>query len=301
MRLDVALIRRHPELSRRKARDVIEKGQVTVAGAIALEAGQEVTDDAAIAWDPNRKARRRARSSLPLLYEDTDLVIVDKPAGLLTVPTSPEAHDEDTALARVRDYLHHLRPGDPYVGLVHRIDRGTSGAVVFALNGNTRHALIQLFGRHAIERRYLALVKGEPRADAGRIDAPIGDEYREGRRRLAADESGARTAVTHYQVKERLGPAALVELRLETGRQHQIRLHLTHLGHPILGDAVYGAERARVSGVTVRRPMLHAESLGFTHPSTGEPVRARSPLPADFKATLSTLRRGHKGSVSPDA
>jgi 23S rRNA pseudouridine1911/1915/1917 synthase len=291
MRLDVALIRAHPGLSRRKAREVIEKGQVTVEGAVVLEAGHEVAETAAIAWDPNRKARRRARSSLVLLYEDAHLLVVDKPAGLLTVPTAPDARDEDTALLRVREYVHHLRPHDPYVGLVHRIDRGTSGAVAFALNGETRQALIQLFGRHAIERRYLALVKGEPRADRGRIDAAIEDEYRDGRRRLARDESAAREAVTHFEVRERLGAAALLELRLETGRQHQIRLHLAHLGHPILGDAVYGAERAWVRGVTVKRPMLHAAQLGFKHPFTGEAVHAESPLPPDFADALAALKR----------
>jgi 23S rRNA pseudouridine1911/1915/1917 synthase len=291
MRLDLALIRLHPELSRRKARDVIEKGQVTVDGAAALEAGQEVGDGAAIEWDPNRKARRRARSSLTLLYEDVRLVIVDKPAGLLTVPTSPDARNEDTALARVREYVRHLRPRDPYVGLVHRIDRGTSGAVAFALDADTRQALIALFGRHAIERRYLALVRGEPRAARGRIDAPIEDEYRGGRRHLARGEAESREAVTHFEVRERLGDAALVELRLETGRQHQIRLHLMHIGHPILGDSVYGAERASVRGIVARRPMLHAQSLGFAHPWTGEAVRAQSPLPVDFAEVLAALQR----------
>jgi 23S rRNA pseudouridine1911/1915/1917 synthase len=291
MRLDLALIQRYPDLSRRKAREAIEKGQVTVDGAIRLEAGHEVTETAAIVWDANRKARRRARSSLPLLYEDARLLIVDKPTGLLTVPTATDVHEEDTALARIREYLHHLRPHDPYVGLVHRIDRGTSGAVAFALDGETRHALIQLFSRHAIERRYLALVKGEPGPDRGRIDVPIKDEYREGRRHLSHGESSGRDAVTHFEVRERLGDAALLELRLETGRQHQIRLHLTHLGHPILGDKVYGAARAWVRGVTLRRPMLHAASLGFTHPWTGDPVRAESPLPADFADLLTALRR----------
>jgi 23S rRNA pseudouridine1911/1915/1917 synthase len=292
MRLDVALIRLHADLSRRKSRDVIEKGQVTVDGAVVLEAGHEVTEAAAIAWDPNRKARRRARLSLPLLYEDARFVIVDKPAGLLTVPTSPDAHDEDTAFARVLEYAHHLRPNDPYVGLVHRIDRGTSGAIAFALDHDTRQTLINLFSRHAIERRYLALVHGVPREDRGRIDAPIADEYRDGRRHLARGGGPSSPAVTHYEVRERLGRAALVELRLETGRQHQIRLHLAHLGHPILGDQVYNEVRTAVAGLITKRPMLHAESLGFAHPWTGQPVRARSPLPADFTEALKVLRRG---------
>lgn len=292
MRLDLALISRYPDLSRRKARDVIEKGQVSLGGQIVREPGTAVGEDAVLEWDANRKAQRRSRSSLPLLYEDARLLIVDKPAGLLSVPTSPEARDEDTAEGRVRAYIAHLRPRQPYVGLVHRIDRGTSGAVAFALDAETRQALIQLFARHAIERRYLALVRGEPREDRGKIDAPIEDDYREGRRRVARPgAANAREAVTRFEVRERFGGAALLELQLETGRQHQIRLHLAHIGHPILGDHVYGRERGTLSGLTLPRPMLHAASLGFAHPWGSEPVRAVSPLPADFESVLETLRR----------
>jgi 23S rRNA pseudouridine1911/1915/1917 synthase len=291
MRLDVALIKRHPSLSRRKAKDVIEKGQVTVGGALVLEAGREVADADEITWDPSRKARRRARSSLPLLYEDDRLLIVDKPSGLLTVPTSATIQDEDTAAARVREYVRHLRPRNPYVGIVHRIDRETSGALAFALDTETRHALIDLISRHAIERRYLALVRGEPRTDRGTIDAPIGDVYREGRRRIARKGEPSREARTHFEVRERFGAAALVSLALETGRQHQIRLHLADLGHPVLGDQVYGASSAPVPKLRVPRVMLHAESLGLLHPWTSEEILARSPLPADFASVLQVLRR----------
>jgi 23S rRNA pseudouridine1911/1915/1917 synthase len=292
MRLDLALIKRHPELSRRKARDVIEKGQVTLGGALVREAGTDVPADADILWNPHRKAQSRVRSSLPLLYEDTRLLIVDKPAGLLTVPSSPEALDEDTALERVREYVARLRPRKPYVGLVHRIDRGTSGAVAFALDSETRHALIQLFARHAIDRRYLAIVRGEPSQDRGRIDAPIEDAYREGRRRIARDRKAASSpAVTHFELREKLAGAALLEVRLETGRQHQIRLHLAHIGLPLLGDRVYGREHALLGGIDAPRPMLHAASLGFDHPWGEAPVRAASPVPEDFESVLKALRR----------
>jgi 23S rRNA pseudouridine1911/1915/1917 synthase len=294
MRLDVALIRRHPELSRRRARDVIEKGQVEVGGQLVLEAGHDVTEDAAIEWDPNRKARKRVRASVPLLYEDERLLIIDKPAGLLTVPSGPEAVGEDTALERVRDYVTRLRPRHPYVGLVHRIDRDTSGAVAFALDGETRQEMISLFSAHRIERRYLALVRGEPRGDAGRISVPIHDEYQGGRRRPArrGEDADAREAITHWRVRERFKVAALVELRLETGRQHQIRVHLAHEGHPILGDRVYGPERDPLVGTRIPRHMLHAEHLGFEHPWTEAPVSVTSPLPADFAGVLGALRKG---------
>jgi 23S rRNA pseudouridine1911/1915/1917 synthase len=290
MRLDLALIERHPDLSRRRARDVIEKGQVAVDGQLALEPGLEVPATAAIAWDPNRKARPRVRSRLSLLYEDEWLLVVDKPAGLLSVPSAPDAR-EDTALLRVREYAAHLRPRMPYVGLVHRIDRDTSGAVAFALDPRTRQALIGLVSRHAVDRRYLAIVHGEPKVDGGHVDAPIGEEYRQGRRHIARRGEPARPALTHFEVRERFGVASLLALRLETGRQHQIRLHLAHLGHPVLGDEAYGPERAPRLGPQVPRLMLHAFWLGFRHPWTGEPVLARSPLPPDFEGVLRRLRR----------
>jgi 23S rRNA pseudouridine1911/1915/1917 synthase len=264
---------------------------VTVAGEVVLEAGRDVHEDSDVSWDPNRKARKRARATVPLLYEDERLLVIDKPAGLLTVPTSAEARDEDTAVARVREYVAHLRPRNPYVGLVHRIDRDTSGAVAFALDGETRQALIELISAHRIERQYLALVTGEPREDQGRIDVPIHEEYAGGRRRVARRGEASRKAVTHWRVRQRLGPVSLLELRLETGRQHQIRIHLAHLGHPILGDRTYGPERGPSLGVRVPRQMLHAETLGFDHPWEDTTVSVKSPLPVDFTVVLRTLRR----------
>jgi 23S rRNA pseudouridine1911/1915/1917 synthase len=287
-RLDVALVRAHPELSRRKAREVIEKGQVTVDGATWLDAGRSVAGSQRIEWDANRPARRRARSSLPLLHEDDHLLVVDKPAGLLSVPSSPDAPDEDTAVARVRDYVRHLRPRRPYVGVVHRLDRDTSGALVFALDPETREALRTLFRHHRIERRYLAIVAGTPRGERGEVDLALRDEYQGGRRGVARPGEPSRPALTRWRVVERFPGAALLEVELETGRQHQIRAHLAHVGLPVLGDAAYGADaRARVP---VRRQMLHARHLGFTHPPTGRPLRVESPLPADFQKALSALR-----------
>jgi 23S rRNA pseudouridine1911/1915/1917 synthase len=288
MRLDVALIRSHPGLSRRKAREVIEKGQVTVDGQAALDAGHSVAGSERIEWDPNRPARRRARSSLPLLYEDAQILIVDKPAGLLSVPSAPDAAEEDTVLARVRDYVRHLRPRQPYVGLVHRLDRDTSGALAFALDAETRDALRALFRHHRIERRYLALVAGVPRSERGEVDLALRDEFEGGRRGVARPGEAARPARTRWRVIERFPGGALLEVELETGRQHQIRVHLAHVGLPVLGDRVYGEAAPRL--VPVRRQMLHARRLGFAHPRTGQTLRVESPLPADFAKVLAALR-----------
>ncbi len=293
VRLDLALIRLHPGLSRRRARDVIEKGQVTLAGETVREAGRLVEAGAAIAWDPNRKARSRARSSLRLLHEDDDLVVVDKPAGLLAVPTAPGAQ-EDTALARVQEYVARLRPRRPYVGVVHRLDRDTSGALAFALSPSVRAALRALFRAHRIERRYAALVEGAPASDEGVIDLPIHDVYRAGRRRIARAGERSHEARTRWRVIERFPAAALLEVELETGRQHQIRLHLAQLRMPVLGDAVYGGGGRRRGALPSPRQMLHAQSLGFVHPTTGAALAVLSPLPADFEEVLTALRAGRR-------
>jgi 23S rRNA pseudouridine1911/1915/1917 synthase len=288
LRLDVALIAAHPKLSRRKAREVIEKGQVTVDGATSLDAGRSVVGAERIEWNPNRPARRRARSSLPLLYEDAQILVVDKPAGLLSVPSSPEATDEDTVLARVRDYVRHLRPRQPYVAIVHRLDRDTSGALAFALDAETRDALRALFRHHRIERRYLALVAGAPRGERGEVGLALRDEYEGGRRGVARAGEPARPALTRWRVVERFPAAALLEVELETGRQHQIRVHLAHVGLPVLGDRLYGKDAPRL--VAAGRQMLHAQRLGLTHPGTGQSLQVESPLPPDFAKALATLR-----------
>lgn len=287
-RLDLLLIRRHPELSRRRARDVVEKGQVDVDGRVVREPGADVPEQARIEWDPNRRALPRARLSLPLLHEDEALLVVDKPAGLLSVPTVPGS-SEDCVAARVREYVLRLRPRNPYVGAVHRLDRDTSGALALALDPGTREALRALFREHRVERRYLALVAGQPREEQGAIDVPIRDAYRDGQRGVARPSEPGKPALTLFRVAERFRGAALLAIELRTGRQHQIRIHLAHLGLPVLGDEVYG-RAGRRPPLRVPRQMLHAEVLGFDHPGGGGPVHARSPLPADFQRVLLGLR-----------
>ncbi|HEX9187081.1 MAG TPA: RluA family pseudouridine synthase, partial [Vicinamibacteria bacterium] len=264
MRLDLALIRRNPGLSRRKAREVIEKGQVTVAGTVAREPGLEVDEGAAVVFDPNRRALSRARCTLPVLHEDEHVIVIDKPAGLLTVPSAPGVRDEDTALRRVQDYAHRLKPRGGYAERVHRLDRDTSGALAFALSREARAGLIDTFRHHRIERVYLALVEGEPRADAGTVDAPLRSLWVSGRRGVAKPGEEGEEARTHWRVRERLAGAALLEVRLETGRQHQVRIHLAQAGLPIAGDPVYG--RPPTGRPIARRPMLHAHRLAFAHP-----------------------------------
>ena len=286
MRLDLLLIRNHPGLSRRKAREVIEKGQVDVDGRRLIEPGADVSERARVSWDANRPARPRARSPLPLLYADDSLLIVDKPAGLLAVPSRPGV-PEASVQSFMQDYAARLRPRRPYLGVVHRLDRDTSGALALALDQATREALRAAFRAHRVERRYLALVAGAPPRTEATLDLPIRDAYVGGRRGVAREGEPGKPARTRYKIRERFRSATLLELELETGRQHQIRIHLAHEGCPVVGDAVYGAP-ARVAAP---RQMLHAATLGFMHPNGGAQVRATSPLPRDFEALLERLRR----------
>jgi 23S rRNA pseudouridine1911/1915/1917 synthase len=284
-RLDLVLIARRPGMSRRRAQDAIEKGQVTLGGVVVREPGRLVPEDAELAFDPNRPALPRARLELPQLFQDQDVLVVDKPSGLLSVPTP--GGSEDSVLSRALAYARRLRRA-PYVRAVHRLDRETSGALALALSREAAAGLIALFRAHRVERRYLCLVLGRPETEGGRVDAPIRDRYAGGRRGVARPGEPARPAVSLWRVVERLRGAAVVEVELETGRQHQIRAHLAHVGLPILGDSVYGAGE---SPIRVNRILLHAAVLGFSHPVTGQPLRVESPLPGDFRAALAALRR----------
>jgi 23S rRNA pseudouridine1911/1915/1917 synthase len=295
VRLDLALIRAHPSFSRRKARDVIEKGQVTVDGRLVREPGRDVDGSSSIGFDPHRPALPRARCRLRILYEDEHLLVVDKPAGLLTVPSGPGRLDEDTALARVHEYARHLRPRDAYAERVHRLDRDTSGAVAFALSREARSGLIRTFRAHRIDRLYLAVVEGEPREERGEVRAPLRDTWVSGRRAVARGDEPSVAARTRWRVRERFSEATLLEVGLDTGRQHQIRVHLAHVGLPIVGDRVYGGPR-RGAGPPARRPMLHAFRLAFDHPVHGKRVDVACPPPEDFLRVVEDLRRRVRGS-----
>jgi 23S rRNA pseudouridine1911/1915/1917 synthase len=308
-RLDQRLREMHPELSWARVRAAIERGQVMVDGDIEHDAGRAVASTASIDLDLTRSARRRARLDLLRLYEDEEILVVDKPAGLLTVASHPLARaSEDTVLRRVQDYAKRLRGPRAYAGVLHRLDRGTSGALALALTREAHAAGRALFAAHAFERHYLAIVSGVPARQTGTIEVAISNEYKSGRRRIAQHADEGRHAVTHYVVRDTFRGAALVELRLETGRQHQIRLHLAHLGHSLIGDSVYtdvagtsaahaSARRAlvrrttgRLAALRVRRPMLHAWRLAFPHPVNGSRIRVEAPVPGDFERALAHLR-----------
>ncbi|MGQ0737239.1 MAG: RluA family pseudouridine synthase [Acidobacteriota bacterium] len=305
-RLDRRLRGQHPDLSWLRIRKAIERGQVTVDGVTSRDPGLAIEDDAIVEFDPARRALPHARLDLPRLYEDDDILVVDKPEGLLTLASRAETREiEDTVLARAKAYATHLHGRAGYAGLLHRLDRGTSGALAIALTRRAHRLGRAMFGTHAFERHYLALVHGVPSLPRGTVDAKISNAYRSGRRAIVQEHQAGRRAVTRYVVREAFEEGALLELELETGRQHQIRLHLQRLGHPLIGEQVYvaGATRAGAPDTRggpgsrrlhARRPLLHAWRLAFPHPLSGKPIRVEAPLPADFAELLDQLRRSAK-------
>jgi 23S rRNA pseudouridine1911/1915/1917 synthase len=298
MRLDKLLKTQHDDLSWRQIREAVEKGQVTVEGRVQKDPGLDVFSGAKIELNRNRPAQSRARASFDILHEDEDIIVLNKPAGVLSIPSAPGAGAvEDTILRRVREYIAFKRGHKSYVGMLHRLDRDTSGSLAVALSKDAHAAGRELFKEHRFERHYLALVQGIPDPPSGTITARISSGYRDGRRKLVDDHAAGLDAATDYRVRERLNGASLLELRLHTGRQHQIRLHLEQLGHPLIGERVYAAPEsafARASAghasVSSKRNMLHAWTLAFPHPLNGEQISVEAPLPADFLKTMKRLR-----------
>ncbi len=291
-RLDVALAEVEPKLSRAAARRLIEQGAITVSGSTVkpahrLRVGEQVRVDL-----PDPVPDRVAPEPLPLevVYEDSQLIVIDKPAGMVVHPAA--GHREGTL---VNALLYHCRElagigGVLRPGIVHRLDKGTSGLLVVAKTELAHRGLSQQFRVRSVERSYRALVRGRPRADRGSIDAPIG-RHPSDRKRFSTRARVARRAVTHWWVEERFQEITLMRVRLETGRTHQIRVHLASVGLPIAGDRVYGGGRRASAELGLARQALHAASLGFDHPQTEERMHFDSELPEDLASVLAGLRR----------
>jgi 23S rRNA pseudouridine1911/1915/1917 synthase len=232
---------------------------------------------------------------LAVLYEDADLIVIDKPAGLVVHPAPGHARG-----TLVNALLHHCRDlegigGELRPGIVHRLDKGTSGVMVVAKHDAALASLASQFKQHSITRIYRALVRGAPTAAGGRVAGAIGRHPRD-RKRMSLVTSRGRDAATNWSVLQRFSKSgcAWLEIRPETGRTHQIRVHLASAGLPIVGDPVYG--RAREAGLPLDRPALHAAVLGFTHPRSGERLQFEAPVPPDLAAALALLARREGGT-----
>lgn len=242
-----------------------------------VRAGDVVAARVAAAEEPGLEP---VPMELHLVHEDADVLVVDKPPFLLVHPTSPEQR-----ITLAHGVAHHYREHGVHalVRPVHRIDRDTSGLVLFAKTAFAHQYLDRQLRERELSREYLALVQGVMEEDAGTIDAPIGRHKQHPN--LRAVRPGGEAALTRYRVEERYADATLVRLELETGRTHQIRVHLAHLGHPVLGDRQYG----RAGGALLKRQALHAARVSFTHPSTGEPLTLEAPLPPDMEQARARL------------
>ncbi len=283
-RLDRALAARDEIGSRSLAERLLRAGAVRVDGAVRpkshrLEAGSVIEVElpkASVGLEPEPV-------TVPVLYEDGDLVVVDKPAGL---SVHPGAGERRATLAGQLLTLGAAGGPDPdRPGIVHRLDRDTSGLLLVARSEGAHAALQEEIRRRKIERRYLALVRGHPRSRTGRIDAPIGRDRRDPTRR-SLDTDEPREAVTHFEVVETMSEHALLHVRLETGRTHQIRVHLAAIELPVSGDPQYGV----AGDLGLERQFLHAHALRFKHPFSGEEIEIMSPLPPDLEAALERAR-----------
>ena len=305
LRLDRWLASRLPALSRSRLQSLIEDAHVTVAGkprkaAYRLHGGDRVR----VTIPPLRpEALTPERIPLTVIFEDDDVLVVDKPAGMVVHPGAgrPSGTLAAALLVHAPSVAGVGGPGRP--GIVHRLDKGTSGLLVVAKSQRAYVALVRQFASRSVSRRYLAVVHGEVKEPAGAIDAPIGRHPRDRVRMTVLSGGRGKAAVTRFTVLERFRDFTYLEARLGTGRTHQIRVHLAFIGHPVVGDPTY--RRRSTPPIEDRQVLalveglsgvaLHATALGFVHPATGEPLEFMAPLPERMARVLSYLRGTRSG------
>jgi 23S rRNA pseudouridine1911/1915/1917 synthase len=288
LRLDRYVTSIFTGISRTAVQQLIVDGSVLVNGrtakpGYALRSGDEV-QVCSISQKNKATGVKPQPLALDVIYADEDLLVVNKAAGMVVHP-APGHHDDTLVNALLARYPDIQKEGtEQRPGIIHRLDKDTSGLIIVARNAATQAALTEQLKRREIVKRYLALVEGVVALDQGSIDAPIGRNPRH-RQQMAITAVGSREARTHFRVLERFQRHTLLLVELETGRTHQIRVHLKAIGHPIVGDPVYGSG-STVRGSTLKRQFLHAYQLKFTHPATGVVIDLEAPLPGDLQAVL---------------
>jgi 23S rRNA pseudouridine1911/1915/1917 synthase len=288
IRLDRYLTSAMTGISRTVVQQLIGDGAVLINGhtgksGYMLRSGDNVQ---IFSFNMHNKPINIKPQSLPLdiVYEDKDLLVVNKAAGMVVHP-APGHYDDTMVNALIARYPDIQREdSEQRPGIIHRLDKDTSGLIIVARNAAIHSVLAEQMKRHQIVKRYLALVEGVVALDKGSIDAPIGRNPRH-RQQMAITAVGSRAARTHFRVLERFARHTLLLLELETGRTHQIRVHLKAIGHPIAGDPVYGSG-SKIRGITLKRQFLHAYQLKFTHPTTGSVLNLEEPLPQDLQTIL---------------
>jgi 23S rRNA pseudouridine1911/1915/1917 synthase len=317
-RLDQYLAAQIAEVSRARLQRLIEKGEVLVNGAAAkaslrLKGDEQIT----ITGPPQAPPLRAMAEEIPLdiVYEDDDLAVVNKPAGMMVHAGAGATEDARNRGTLVNALLHHFKAlsgvgGDLRPGIVHRLDRATSGLMVVAKNDEAHRQLAKQFSEREVHKTYIALVHGWPKRERGTIQSAI-SRHTQKRTRMTTRGFGGRDAVTHYVVTRKLdspyGKFALLEVKIETGRTHQIRVHMSSLGNPVVGDSLYGApgelrsqsNKRRAAGMpatlALERNFLHSGALEFTHPRTKELLKFSRPLPAELERLLGSLENSDEG------
>ncbi len=311
-RLDQYLAAQISEVSRARLQQLIERGEVLVNGTAAkaslrLRGDEQVT----ITGPPQAPPLRAIAEEIPLdiVYEDDDLAVVNKPSGMMVHAGAGATEDARNRGTLVNALLHHFKAlsgvgGDLRPGIVHRLDRATSGLMVVAKNDEAHRQLAKQFSGREVHKTYIALVHGWPKRERGTIQSAI-SRHAQKRTRMTTSGFGGRDAVTHYVVTRKIdspyGKFALLEVRIETGRTHQIRVHMSSLGHPVVGDSLYGApgelrsqsNKRRAAGMpaalTLERNFLHSAALEFAHPRTKELLNFSRPLPAELESLIGSL------------
>jgi len=288
MRLDKFLSLNMLDFSRSFLQKKINSGEIRINGDIKKDSYKlSLNDEVEISFDAPKEVPIEAKDiPLDILYEDNDVIIVNKPKGMVVHPAN--GHTDDTL---VNALLYHCGDslsginGEKRPGIVHRIDRDTTGALIVCKNDKAHNFIAEQIKAHSVTRKYVGIVIGNVPDDEGVVNAPIGRSRNE-RKKMAVVPDG-REAITHYKVLERFGDYTYMEFRLETGRTHQIRVHMAYIKHPILGDTVYGPKKCPF---TLEGQTLHAETIGFVHPTTHEYMEFHAPLPEYFEKLLKTLR-----------
>ncbi|MGP0099108.1 MAG: RluA family pseudouridine synthase [Terriglobales bacterium] len=322
-RLDQYLAAQLSEVSRARVQQLIANGEVLVNQAAAKASLRLKGDEQITVVGPPHPPPLRAMAeeiSLDIVYEDADLAIVNKPAGMMVHAGAGATDDARNRGTLVNALLHHFGTlsavgGELRPGIVHRLDRATSGLMVVAKNDESHRRLAKQFSGREVHKTYLALVHGWPKQDRGTIQSAI-SRHSQKRTRMTTRGFGGREAVTHYSVQRKIdapyGKFALVELKIETGRTHQIRVHMASIGHPVVGDALYGApaelrsqsNKRRAAGMpatlALDRNFLHSATLELTHPRTKESLKFSRPLPAELEDLLASLENTRQEGPRPE-
>ena len=291
-RLDVFLVRQQPELSRAHVQKLIASGEVLVDGR-ARKANFKLKAGASVSFKLPEAAPIEVKPEdipLDILYEDEDIIVVNKARGMVVHPAA--GVDSGTLVNALLFHCHDLSGinGEIRPGIVHRLDKDTSGVMVAAKNDKAHLNLAEQIGMKTAHRSYLAVVHGNIKEEAGIIEGDIG-RHPTDRKRMAIVQENGKPAVTHFKVLERFGDYTLVECRLETGRTHQIRVHMTSIGHPLVNDPKYGRCK---SPFGIKGQALHSRQLTLKHPATGEEMTFEAPLPEDMEKILAALRNRRK-------